>query len=134
MSFFLLRRATGAGARSFSTSSPRSLAKMSIIGNLVMTPEAQPTSTGREILRYMVASNSGPKENRQSSFFRVTSFAEGKSKEFLMSLPKGSLVFVEGDATMSSYQDASGNNRTSLNVVQRHIEVLKRPSPPEQGE
>lgn len=30
-----------------------------------------------------------------------------------------SLVFVEGDASMSTYQDAEGKTRSSLNVVQR---------------
>lgn len=90
---FLARRATAAGAasatRAFSTSAPRSVARISIIGNLADTPELQPTSSGREILKYAVASNSGPKDNRQTSWFRVTSFAEGPRRDFLLSLPKG---------------------------------------------
>lgn len=91
MSSFLLRRSTASiiSARAFSTSSPRSLARISIIGNLADTPELQPTSSGRDILKYAVASNSGPKDNRQTSWFRVTSFAEGPRKDFLLSLPKG---------------------------------------------
>lgn len=92
MSSFLFRRATAASAgtaRSFTTSSPRSVARISIIGNLADTPEIQPTSSGREILKYAVASNSGPKDNRQTSWFRVTSFAEGPRKDFLLTLPKG---------------------------------------------
>ncbi|KAK2600302.1 ssDNA-binding protein, mitochondrial [Conoideocrella luteorostrata] len=130
MSSFLFRRATAASAgaaRSFSTSSPRSLARISIIGNLADTPEVQPTSTGREIVKYAVASNSGPKDNRQTSWFRITSFAEGPRKDFLLSLPKGAMVHVDGDASISNYQDANGQPRSSLNVVQRSIDVLKRP-------
>ncbi|QPH01547.1 hypothetical protein C2857_005750 [Epichloe festucae Fl1] len=130
MSSLLFRRATAASAgaaRSFSTSSPRSLARISIIGNLADTPEVQSTSTGREILRYAVASNTGPKDNRQTSWFRVTSFAEGHRKDFLLSLPKGTMVYVEGEASIKSYQDANGQPRSSLSVVQRNIEVLKRP-------
>lgn len=95
MSSFLFRRATAASAgaaRSFSTSSPRSVARISIIGNLADTPEIQATSSGREILKYAVASNTGPKDNRQTSWFRVTSFAEGPRKDFLLSLPKGYVV------------------------------------------
>lgn len=58
-----------------------------------------------------------------------------------------SLVYVEGDASMGTYQDAEGKNRSSLNIIQRmfpkndlpcrllrdsdtptgHIEVLRRP-------
>ena len=92
MSSFLTRRAAGASAsaaRAFSTSAPRSVARISIIGNLADTPELQPTSSGREILKYAVASNSGPKDNRQTSWFRVTSFADGPRRDFLLSLPKG---------------------------------------------
>ncbi len=90
-SSFLFRRATGAATarRAFTTSAPRSVARISIIGNLADTPELQPTSSGREILKYAVASNSGPKDNRQTSWFRVTSFAEGPRRDFLLSLPKG---------------------------------------------
>ncbi|KAK2026509.1 single-strand binding protein family [Colletotrichum somersetense] len=126
----LFRRAAAAPriARAFSTSPSHNVARITIVGNLADTPELQATSTGREIVRYSVASNSGPRDNRQTSWFRVTSFEpEGPRRDFLQSLPKGSLVFVEGEASMSTYQDAEGKNRSSLNVVQRSIEVLKRP-------
>jgi hypothetical protein len=32
-----------------------------------------------------------------------------------------SLVYVEGDATMSVYRDAEGKTKSSLNVVQRRF-------------
>lgn len=94
----LFRRATGAtatAARAFSTSAPRSVARISIIGNLADTPEVIATNSGREILKYAVASNSGPKDNRQTSWFRVTSFAEGPRKDYLMGLPKGYVSLVK---------------------------------------
>ncbi|KAG5985025.1 hypothetical protein E4U55_001961 [Claviceps digitariae] len=137
MSSFLLRRATAASAgaaRSFSTSSPRSTARMTIVGNLADTPEVQATSTGREIIKYAVASNSGPKDNRQTSWFRVASFAEGPRRDYLLGLTKGTMVLVEGDATMTNYQDSNGQPRSGLNIVQRYIEVLKRPQPTDQPE
>ncbi|KAG5923383.1 hypothetical protein E4U42_004970 [Claviceps africana] len=130
MSSFILRRATAASAgaaRSFSTSSPRSIARMSIIGNLADTPEVHTTSSGREILRYAVASNSGPKDNRQTSWFRVTSFVDGPRRDFMLGLVKGTMVLVDGDASMNSYQDSNGQLRSNLNIVQRNIEILKRP-------
>ncbi|OLN94056.1 Single-stranded DNA-binding protein RIM1, mitochondrial [Colletotrichum chlorophyti] len=127
----LFRRAATAPrmARTFSTSPSHNIARITIVGNLADTPELQATSTGREILKYAVASNSGPKDNRQTSWFRVTSFEpEGARRDYLQSLPKGTLVFVEGEASMSTYQDAEGKTRSSLNVVQRNLEVLRRPS------
>ncbi|KAH8176219.1 single-strand binding protein family protein [Sarocladium implicatum] len=134
MSSSLFMRRAAFGARAFSTSTPRSIARISIIGNLADTPEVVPTSTGRELVRYAVASNSGPRDNRQVSWFRVTSFSEGPQKDYLLSLPKGSTVFVEGNATISTYQDAEGKTRSGLNVTQRSIEVVKRPQVPEQAE
>lgn len=98
MSFSALRRAVVApassAARAFSTTSPRPLAKITIIGNLADTPELHSTSTGREIVRYAVASNSGPRDNRKTSWFKITSFAEGPGRDYLMNLPKGCVFFI----------------------------------------
>ncbi|KAH8791795.1 hypothetical protein BGZ57DRAFT_749139 [Hyaloscypha finlandica] len=136
MSSFLLRRAPRTlplSARTFSTAPARSsFAKMTIIGRLADTPELQATSTGQEILRYAVGTNSGPRDNQKTSWFRVTSFLpEGPHRDFIASLDKGTLVYVEGDASMSSYQDAEGKTRTSLNLVQQKLEVLS-PKKPQQ--
>ncbi|PHH85298.1 hypothetical protein CDD83_629 [Cordyceps sp. RAO-2017] len=134
MSSFLLRRASAvaSGARSFSTSSPRSLAKVTIIGNLADTPELHTTGNGRQIVRYALASNSGPRENRVTSWFRVTYFApEGPRRDFVLSLPKGSTIYVEGDATVNTYQDANGQTRSNLSIVQRSLELLKRSNHPD---
>ncbi|KAM0454583.1 hypothetical protein ACHAPV_005668 [Trichoderma viride] len=140
MSSFLFRRATAAtagAARAFSTTSPRSIARITIVGNLADAPEAQVSGNEqnpKEYVRYAVASNSGSKDNRTTSWFRVTGFVEGPRRDFLLGLAKGTLVYVEGDASISSYTDSNGQTRQGLSVIQRHIEVLKRPSPPEQGE
>jgi hypothetical protein len=85
----ILRRAPLSATRAFSTSSPHSLARMQIIGRLGAIPEVTSSSTGRDIIRYTVASDYGPAENRQTSWFRVASFAEGPRKDYLLSLPKG---------------------------------------------
>ncbi|CAK7568007.1 MAG: ssDNA-binding protein, mitochondrial [Sporothrix epigloea] len=140
---FVMRRGLGLGLSSatsastasraaFSTSPSRRVARMTIVGHLGDTPELQATSTGHEVLKYVVASSSGPRDNRQTSWFRVSSFLpEGPQRDLLTSLPKGTLVYVEGDATMGTYQDAEGKTRSSLNIMQRSIEVLKRPAPTE---
>lgn len=41
------------------------------------------------------------------------------------------LVYLEGDATMRTYDDADGKKQSSLSLVQTKIEVLKRPAPTE---
>jgi hypothetical protein len=77
------------GTRAFSSTSPNALAKMTLIGRLTDAPEAIGTSTGREILKYSVATSTGRGDAKTSSFFRVTSFAEGDQRDFLATLPKG---------------------------------------------
>ncbi|KAK4223700.1 single-stranded DNA-binding protein rim1, mitochondrial [Podospora fimiseda] len=113
-------------ARTFSSTAKRDVAKITIVGNLADTPELRASSTGREYLRYSVASNTGSKENRTTSWFNVTSFQpEGPQRDFLASLGKGTLVMVDGDASISTYTDAEGKARQSLNIVQRSLEVLR---------
>ncbi|OTB07979.1 hypothetical protein M426DRAFT_8191 [Hypoxylon sp. CI-4A] len=132
---FLARRAVATApsfARSFSASARRDIAKITLVGNLAATPELKATSTGREIVEYAVASNSGPRDNRQTSWFRVTAFLdEGPRRDFITSLPKGATVYIEGDATMNQYTDAEGKTRSALRIAQRNIEVLRRPAPAE---
>lgn len=99
MSSFLLRRATAAtagAARAFSTTSPRSIARITIVGNLADAPEAQVSGNEqnpKEYVRYAVASNSGSKDNRTTSWFRVTGFVEGPRRDFLLGLAKGYVFF-----------------------------------------
>jgi hypothetical protein len=79
--------------RAFSATAARPVARITIVGNLADTPELQATSTGHEIVRYAVASNSGPRDNRHTSWFRVTSFeGEGPRRDYLQSLPKGCVL------------------------------------------
>ncbi|KAK6843714.1 hypothetical protein PG990_004413 [Apiospora arundinis] len=121
--------ATRTFARTFSASAARPRAKITIIGNLAATPEVRPTSTGRDVIEYAVASNSGPKDKRVTSWFKVASFeAEGPRRDFLTSLPKGATVYVEGNCVMNTYEDQEGKTRTSMNVYQTDIEVLRRPA------
>ncbi|KAJ6002077.1 hypothetical protein N7499_002057 [Penicillium canescens] len=114
-------------ARAFSSSPAHALARLTVTGRLGADPELQATASGQEIIRYVVGSSHGPRDNRQTSWFRITSFAEGSQRDHLLSLTKGTLVLVEGDASLRTYDDAEGKSRTGLNVIQRYIEVLKRP-------
>jgi single-stranded DNA-binding protein len=42
------------------------------------------------------------------------------------------LIYLEGDATMRTYDDAEGKKQSSLSLVQTKVEVLKRPQPKEE--
>ncbi len=92
MSSLMMRRAAAAprAVRAFSTTPSRSVARLTIIGHLADAPEVAATSTGNSIIRYTVASNHGPRDNRQTSWFRVVSFLpEGPGRDYVTNLPKG---------------------------------------------
>ena len=77
-------------ARAFSTTPAPQVARMTIIGRLAAEPEVQATATGNDVIRYAVGTSYGPKDNRQTSWFRIASFEqEGPRKDYLMGLQKG---------------------------------------------
>lgn len=82
--------ATNQAARGFSSTAQRALSRMVLTGRLAAEPELQATSSGQDIIKYAVGSSYGPRDNRQTSWFRVASFLpEGGQRDFLLSLPKG---------------------------------------------
>ncbi|RAL14204.1 single-stranded DNA-binding protein [Aspergillus homomorphus CBS 101889] len=119
--------------RPFSSSSMRSAAKMIITGRLASEPELIATASGTEFIKYSIATSYYSRGEKPTSYFKVSAFPEGQQKEFLLSLPKGTLLFVEGDAAMRSYEDASGVKRSSLSILQRTLEVLRRPYQPQES-
>ncbi|KAI5284686.1 hypothetical protein KEM52_002789 [Ascosphaera acerosa] len=123
----------GAAARGFGTTAARPYARCQLIGNLGSDPELIATSTGREIVRYTLAVNSGRSADSKVSWFRISSFAEGPQRDFLLGLTKGSKVFVEADLSSRSFEDAEGKKSSAVNLVQRQLEVLRRKIPAEEG-
>ena len=98
MSFLLspLRRSAAAAAatpssvaRAFSSTRPSQLSRMTIVGRLGADPETHESSSGRQYVRYVIGTDSGARDNRTTSWFRVTSFAEGASREYIQGLKKG---------------------------------------------
>lgn len=76
-------------ARSFSGTASSQYARMTIVGRIVHEPEHSTTANGTNIVKYVVASNPGRKEERQSSFYRVAAFPGEGLQNLLLSLPKG---------------------------------------------
>ncbi|MCJ1304289.1 ssDNA-binding protein, mitochondrial [Hypocenomyce scalaris] len=111
--------------RAFSTTPIRPIAKITIVGRLAAEPEITATSTGQEMVRYAVGTSYGPKENRQTSWWRVASFApEGPSRDHLTRLEKGTLVYIEGDCSMRSFENSEGKTQSALSIVQRGFLLL----------
>ncbi|KAI9645829.1 ssDNA-binding protein, mitochondrial [Ciborinia camelliae] len=133
---FALRRSINSTlSRNFSSSTSarnQNLAKLTLVGRLADKPEITATSQGQEIMKYAVGMSSGKGENQRTSWFRVVSFLpEGPQRDFISSLEKGTLVYVEAEAQMKSYQDAEGKTRSVLNAIQQRLNVLQFNRPEE---
>jgi hypothetical protein len=77
-------------ARAFSTSPAHSIARLTLTGRLGADPELQSTSSGQEVVKYVVGTSHGPRDNRQTSWFRVSNFvAEGPQRDYILGLQKG---------------------------------------------
>lgn len=77
-------------ARAFSSSPAHSVARLTLTGRLGAEPELQATSSGQEIVKYTVATSHGGRENRQTTWWRVTNFVpEGAQRDFVLGLQKG---------------------------------------------
>jgi single-stranded DNA-binding protein len=123
MSFLLrptLRTSTPTLSRAFSSTRPSQLARMTVIGRLGTAPEEVTVSGARTLVRYVIGTNYGKGEKQKTSWFRVASFVEGAQKDFLMGVPKGSLLCVEADARMETFEDKeTGAPRSNLSLIAR---------------
>ncbi len=95
MSFLLLRRPLPlpslkhTATRTFTGTARAGVAKMTIVGRLAAEPELTATSTGQEMVKYAVGTSYGPKDHKQTSWFRVACFEEGPRRDYLLGLGKG---------------------------------------------
>ncbi|KAH6622300.1 ssDNA binding protein-like protein [Boeremia exigua] len=112
--------------RAFSASPASQLARMTVVGRLGVAPEEVSISGDRTLVRYVIGSSYGKGEDKKTSWFRVASFVQGAQKEFLMGVPKGSLLYIDADARMEVFTDAEGNKRSNLSLVARNFDVLSR--------
>ncbi|KAF2823772.1 ssDNA binding protein-like protein [Ophiobolus disseminans] len=118
---------TPALARAFSSTRASQVAKMTVVGRLAAAPEEVTVSNDRTLVRYAIGTSYGRGDKQKTSWFRVASFVEGPQKEFLLGVPKGSLLYVEADARMETYEDKEGRPQSNLSLIARNFDVLSRP-------
>ena len=100
-----------------------SLNKVMLIGNLGRDPEVRSFQNGGKVCNLRIATserwrdkNTG--ENRErTEWHSVAIFSEGLVRVCEQYLRKGSKVFVEGQLQTRKWQDQSGNDRYSTEVV-----------------
>ena len=100
-----------------------SVNKVILIGNLGKDPEIRRTQDGRPIANLNVATsetwrdkNTGERKER-TEWHRVVIFNEGLSKIAEQYLKKGSKVYLEGQLQTRKWQDQSGQDKYTTEVV-----------------
>ncbi|ESR23563.1 single-stranded DNA-binding protein [Lutibaculum baratangense] len=100
-----------------------SVNKVILVGNLGADPEIRRTQDGRPIANLRVATsetwrdrNSGERRER-TEWHRVVIFNEGLCKIAEQYLRKGSKVYIEGQLQTRKWQDQSGQDKYSTEVV-----------------
>ncbi|BDI60276.1 single-stranded DNA-binding protein [Qipengyuania nanhaisediminis] len=102
-----------------------SLNKVMLIGNLGADPEVRSFQNGGKVCNLRVATtetwkdrNTGERQER-TEWHTVAIFSEGLVNVAENYLKKGSKVFIEGQLQTRKWQDQSGNDRYSTEVVLR---------------
>ena len=114
-----------------------SLNKVMVIGNLGKDPEIRNTSDGREIANILLATNdswydknSGERRDK-TEWHRVVCFNPGLVGVIKNYLKKGSKVFIEGALQTRKWQDQSGQDRYTTEIVLQgygsNLTILDRP-------
>jgi single-strand DNA-binding protein len=100
-----------------------SVNKVILVGNLGADPEIRRTQDGRPIVNLRLATsetwrdkNSGERKER-TEWHRVVIFNENLCKVAEQYLKKGSKIYVEGQLQTRKWQDQSGQDRYSTEVV-----------------
>lgn len=100
-----------------------SVNKVILVGNLGADPEIKRTQDGRPIANLRVATseswrdrNTGERREK-TEWHRVVIFSEGLCKIAEQYLRKGSKVYIEGQLQTRKWQDQSGQDRYSTEVV-----------------
>ena len=100
-----------------------SINKVTLIGNLGGDPDVRSTQDGRSIVSFSVATsetwkdkNSGEKRDK-TEWHRVVIFNEGLGKIAQQYLNKGSKVYLEGQLQTRKWEDKSGQEKYTTEVV-----------------
>lgn len=99
--------------------------KLTIIGNLVRSPEQRATQSGIAVTTFTVAVNRRRTQEGQpeTDFFRVTAW-RGLAETCGKYLDKGRKVCVVGPVSISTYTGNDGQTRASMEVTAEDVEFL----------
>jgi len=100
-----------------------SLNKVFLIGNLGADPEVRQAQSGREIVTFSMATSESWKDKQtgerkdRTQWHRIVIFNEGLGKIAQNLLKKGTKVYIEGQLQTRKYNDSSGQEKWTTEVV-----------------
>jgi single-strand DNA-binding protein len=98
--------------------------KLIISGRLTRDAEVRFLPSGKPVMQFSVANNTGYGEKQQTHYFDCSLFgdrAEGKLKDYML---KGTQVLVEGEVSLNTYQKQDGSTGAGLRVFVRDVELI----------
>lgn len=115
-----------------------SLNRVTIIGNLCKDPEIRNTQAGKQIANLTVATSerwkdrTSGEQKEKAEFHRCVVYNEGLARVCDQYLKKGAKVYIEGALQTRKWQDQTGTDRFSTEIVLQGYDakllMLDRPS------
>jgi len=97
--------------------------KIIIIGHLGKDPETRFTASGQKVTTFSVATNKRKGDQDETTWFRVTVWGDRFDK-MMQYFKKGSVIFVSGELALNKWTDASGQEKTSLEITADSLSFL----------
>lgn len=100
-----------------------SVNKVILVGNLGADPDVKRTQDGRTIVNLSIATSESWKDKNtgerrdKTEWHRIVIFSEGLCKVAESYLKKGSKVYLEGQLATRKWQDQSGQDKYSTEIV-----------------
>ena len=104
-----------------------SVNKVILVGNLGKDPESRTFANGGKVVSFSVATSESWKDRasgerkEKTEWHNVSIFSEGLAGVAERFLKKGSKVYLEGQLETRKWQDQSGNDRYTTDVVLRNF-------------
>ena len=104
-----------------------SVNKVILVGNLGKDPESRSFANGGKVVSFSVATSENWKDRtsgerkEKTEWHNVSIFSEGLARVAEQYLRKGSKVYLEGQLETRKWQDQSGNDRYTTDVVLRNF-------------
>ena len=104
-----------------------SVNKVILVGNLGKDPESRSFANGGKVVSFSVATSENWKDRssgerkEKTEWHNVSIFSEGLAGIAERYLKKGSKVYLEGQLETRKWQDQSGNDRYTTDVVLRNF-------------